>query len=765
MSRITPLFLIPALLICTTLTTAHANELKLVEGVPIQPLKVHIERLITALDYLGNPITNQDKQKLQALTNEKDHAKAVHDLQQILDPYCLVGVNINPESRVKVDPGPAKRDLQHKGWRQFLVKVSNHAGVTAELKPFSEQAHPIPGTPKNKVDDRWMQMQMFNGRPLSKNLSGVKLEYRIIQIYSRDPGQRAAVLSFNVGQGTQDIGFRNDTTLTFNCIPSTKVTLRVKDHDGSPTMAGFEIRDHLNRTYPSQAKRIEPDFYFHPQVYREDGEFVHLPPGKYNIVVQRGPEYYKQVHNVTIPDKPIELTFNLKRWIDPMKMGWWSGDHHIHAAGCMHYTRPSEGVHPPAMMRHVKGEDLKVGSSLNWGPSFDYQKQFFTGKPDKASKHPHIIRQDIEVSGFGSHQSGHLCLLRLREQIYPGGDSKHHWPTLGLNTLKWAQKQGAVCGPAHSGWGLAVPGMNLPNYNIPPFNGIGANEYIVDVTHMVDGPNNTKVPAVDFISMCDTPYTWEMNIWYHTLNVGYRTRISGETDFPCIYGERVGLGRSYVELDDKLDYDEWCAGIEKGRAYVGDGRSHLINFKVNNLKLGHNNSQINLAKPGKVKLTAQVGAFLPEKPDPTLPNYARAGKNGVTQPWAPELKPFWHLERARINNSRDVLLEVIVNGYPVAEKKLKADGTLNDIQFEIPIEKSSWVALRILGSSHTNPIWVIVDDKPVRASKKSAEWCLKSVEQCWKQKKRFYKPNEMDDAVKAYDHARKTYKQIISESE
>ena len=48
---------------------------------------------------------------------------------------------------------------------------------------------------------------------------------------------------------------------------------------------------------------------------------------------------------------------------------------------------------------------------------------------------------------------------------------------------------------------------------------------------------------MDFISTIDTPYAWELNAWYHTLNAGYRTRISGETDFPCIYGERVGLGR------------------------------------------------------------------------------------------------------------------------------------------------------------------------------------------------------------------------------
>jgi len=48
-----------------------------------------------------------------------------------------------------------------------------------------------------------------------------------------------------------------------------------------------------------------------------------------------------------------------------------------------------------------------------------------------AIRYPYLIRYDVEVSGFGSHVSGHLNLLRLKEQIPPGGDSKEHWPTLG----------------------------------------------------------------------------------------------------------------------------------------------------------------------------------------------------------------------------------------------------------------------------------------------------------------------------------------------
>ena len=41
---------------------------------------------------------------------------------------------------------------------------------------------------------------------------------------------------------------------------------------------------------------------------------------------------------------------------------------------------------------------------------------------DDVTSYPYLMHYDIEVSGFGSHQSGHLCLLRLTQQIYPGGE-------------------------------------------------------------------------------------------------------------------------------------------------------------------------------------------------------------------------------------------------------------------------------------------------------------------------------------------------------
>ena len=754
-----------------------SRQIPVIEGVDAQPLLAQARRLSEAMEFLGTPFPAETKNALQRASDEVDDAKAVRMVQQALDPYCLVAVDINPESRVKAAYGAAKAKLVQNGWRHYLVKVHNQAGSTAELKAASPNAMAVfesfslqtPSDqalrpqmrinqndrhqkPKPDQRSRWLDMMMLNRQPLQPTLSGLLLEYRIIQLYSRDAGKREAVISFNVGQGTQDLGFRSEIPLLFDAAPAHDVKIRVFDEFGKPTTAMFLIRDAQGRVYPSQAKRLAPDFGFHPQVYRVDGESVKLPSGAYTIQTGRGPEYIVKTSQARITGKTT-LEFRLERWIDPSRTGWWSGDHHIHAAGCAHYDNPTEGVHAPDMARHCRGEDLKVGCNLTWGPCFDYQKQFFTGAIDKESKYPYLLRYDVEVSGFGSHQSGHLCLLRLKEQMYPGGDSWKHWPTLGLSTLRWAKRQNAVTGPAHSGWGLQVPGRDLPNYNIPPFDGIGANEYIVDVTHEVPGYDGRPVPAVDFISTVDTPYVWELNIWYHTLNCGFRTRISGETDFPCIYGERVGLGRSYVKLDGPLDFDRWCEGIRQGRNYVSDGKSHLMDFKVGGLGVGENGSEVSIPFASTVRVSARVAALLPETADTAIQN----------RPY--EQQPYWHVERARIGTTRQVPVELIVNGKSVGTKNIVADGRVNDVAFDLRLDRSSWVAMRILPSSHTNPVFVVVGNRPIRASRKSADWCIKSVEQCWKSKQRTYKPEEQAEARSAYDHALATYRRILSESD
>lgn len=735
------------------------------QGVELQPFAAQARRVVEALDYLGEPLSDADRAALERAYEDADAGRAVASIQTVLDRRTLLRVEISAESRVSVARGAAEAVLVEKGWRVFLVRVRNDAGITAQLKASSPNALPvyargidpdIPGgfsrapiptqriTPR-QVADRWLDLSMFDKQPLEPRLSGLAVEYRIIQLYSRDRGRREARVSFNVGQGTQDLGFRNDASLLFRCLPSQDVRLRVRDERGNRTTASLLIRDRQERIYPAKYKRLAPDFSFQPQIYRSDGESIRLPAGKYTVEVGRGPEYLTQKQTLAVAEgkRASAWSFALKRWIDPVRLGWYSGDHHIHAAGCSHYEAPTQGVLPQDMIRHVVGEALSVGSVLTWGPCYYYQKQFFEAKDNRLSTPDNLMRYDVEVSGFPSSHAGHLALLNLREQDYPGAKRIEDWPTWDLPVLKWAKAQGAIVGFAHSGWGLEVKTDKLPNYEMPPFDGVGANEYIVDVAH----------GAVDFISGVDTPAVWELNIWYHTLNSGFRTRLAGETDFPCITGERVGAGRSYVRLDGRLDYAAWVGGLRDGRAYVSDGKSHLIDFKVDDLPVGTRESELKLDAARTVRVTAWVAALLNAEPDAAL----------KAKPW--DQQPYWTIERARIGATREVPLEVVVNGRAVASKDILADGALREVSFDVRVERSSWIALRILPSSHTNPIFVTVGNRPVRASRRSAEWCLRAVDECWTQKSPKISPAERAAAEEAYEGARRVYRRIVAESD
>ena len=243
---------------------------------------------------------------------------------------------------------------------QWRVSSPNAAPIVESyrVKPGPEQIT------QSGIRDRWTQLSFFRKPPLQERLSGLEIEYLILEVFSRDSGPLAAVLGFDVGQGSQDIGFRNDISILFNAIPTRTIKLSIKDEKGKPTTASLTVRDRRDRLYPNPTKRLAPDFFFQPQVYREDQESLSLPDGYYTLRSSGGPEYLPQTSEFTVDSRgPGTVSIQLKRWIDPSQFGWYSGDPHIHAAGCSHYQKPTEGVNPEDMIRQIagRGKAIAVG--------------------------------------------------------------------------------------------------------------------------------------------------------------------------------------------------------------------------------------------------------------------------------------------------------------------------------------------------------------------------------------------------------------------
>ncbi len=756
-----------------------------------QPYFAGVQRAVAALANLGAPLDLDDAAQISALARRNDRA-AVEAAEKILTRYTLAAVTITPSGPPHIGAGDAPPTLVEQGWRMFLVRVENPAGRTDSFEVV-QKGYRTPGRMMggNSLAQRAFLMDTVNKGPLIEKmwlmaeldatvpiirygieipavpLSGLPIEYQVLKVFSRDRGPRHGDLTLSTfpksGQaGSATHGFE------FSCLPTRDIALAIRDADGRGCVASLTVSDALGHIYPPQAMRLAPDMFFQQHVYRADGESLRLPDGEYTVVSRRGPEYLVGTQRVSIGGSNGRIDVKLSRWIDPAQWGWYSGDTHLHAGGCAHYQVPTEGVSPETMIRHVRGEGLCVGDVLSWGPSWYYQKQFFTGhteSPAAALEHPELqaannaslqprptpedpeslLRYDVEVSGFPSSHAGHLVLLRLREQDYPGTTLIEDWPSWNLPILKWAKGQGSVAGYAHCGSGMVVDSTELPNYDIPPMDGIGTQEALVDVTH----------GAVDFLSGCDTVPVAELNAWYHMLNCGYRLAMVGETDYPCISGERPGVGRSYVRLDTRpagdAGYDAWIRGLEEGRLYCGDGRSHFLDFTVEGRRSGERD--VALAAAGPVRIEATVAARLEPQPTPATEAIRNVPVRG------------WHVENARIGDSREVAVELVVNGVAADSARVPADGTPRKVTFSAALSRSSWVALRILPSAHTHPVFIPVAGRPLRASRASAQWCRACVDKIWEVKSPFMRAGERPAAAAAFDHARRSYEQILAECE
>ena len=90
--------------------------------IPLQPMAQQARQLTEALNYLGQPLTPQEQKRVNDAIGMPDETAAVQALEKIFDSHVLVNVDINPESRVKVEQGEAKPDLIEGGARLFLVK-------------------------------------------------------------------------------------------------------------------------------------------------------------------------------------------------------------------------------------------------------------------------------------------------------------------------------------------------------------------------------------------------------------------------------------------------------------------------------------------------------------------------------------------------------------------------------------------------------------------------------------------------------------------
>jgi hypothetical protein len=207
---------LPLLLVFFLAAPARAQTLAVVEDADWPVLRAHCQELVKNLKALDAPLPAATLEALEPLLKQQkpdDPAGACRAVQKLLDAHCLLGVTVNPESRVKAARGPRKAELQHDKSAFVLVKVHNDGGVTHALSADSPQK--LAPKAKQKDGERWLELAVLNDKPFANRLSGDKIEYRVMKLTPRQAGKREATLAFDVGQGSQDLGFRAEVPLLF----------------------------------------------------------------------------------------------------------------------------------------------------------------------------------------------------------------------------------------------------------------------------------------------------------------------------------------------------------------------------------------------------------------------------------------------------------------------------------------------------------------------------------------------------------------------
>ena len=114
----------------------------------------------------------------------------------------ILVVQINPEMRVKLERGPAEARLVPGTPMEFLVRVENEAHTTATLRlmmqRFSERDH-------------WLRLAIEGGG----RLTGKRAQTLPLVLTTSATGRREALFLADIGQGTQDLGFRGELAVLF----------------------------------------------------------------------------------------------------------------------------------------------------------------------------------------------------------------------------------------------------------------------------------------------------------------------------------------------------------------------------------------------------------------------------------------------------------------------------------------------------------------------------------------------------------------------
>ncbi|MFZ2277837.1 MAG: CehA/McbA family metallohydrolase [Prosthecobacter sp.] len=466
--------------------------------------------------------------------------------------------------------------------------------------------------------------------PDAEGKFSLKLPQGPVELQIEDLGRPQAKIAITVGEGA---------ALTPKVILTDAACIRfaISDESGKPIpcKAHFAPLD-------QDAPKLDfgPKWRAHgcvDQYMSEDGQFTQqLPPGKYRVVVVRGPEYSHLEQEVTVEaGKESVFKGTLKRVVDTK--GWISADFHNHSTPSGDNVCDTDG-----RIINIAAENLEFTPTTEHNRFYDWEP---TIKALGLEAHIKTVK-GVELTGSRQH----LNAFPFEPDPLKQNGGAPDWnddPRITVLTLRRWQTERA------DRW-IQFNHPDLSNMFVDRDSDGIADGGFVGVGSMIDGTESQNGAGTDILA--DAPFRLSRPagslamkvsavrefVWRQLLNQGLRVTAVGVADAHSVYGNGVGCWRCYLpsSTDEpaKIDWAELSPHAKAGHLVLSTGP--FLEVTTQNGKIAGDDDRSTGGIDLKVRVQCtdwmdidRVQVLVNSRPDPKL-NFTRAShpqmfKDGV----------------------------------------------------------------------------------------------------------------------------------------
>jgi hypothetical protein len=341
-----------------------------------------------------------------------------------------------------------------------------------------------------------------------------------------------------------------------------ELRIHITDETGTPVWTRLEVRGADGKNYQPRgalrdltAGNREGGLTYYLDSFIVQGEAsLGLPPGRYTIVAEHGLEYEREERTVDVTDSPVDVALRLKPWIRMSKLGWWSGDMHIH--------RPIEDSAALAL-----AEDLNISVVFTmWNKRNLWEGKHSLPEPAVRVSPNHVL---TVMNAEDERGGGAWMMHSIRRPLELGVDGRWYPPGItfvrqalaersGNEILPWFDCEKPVWWEVPVMMALATPDSFGVLHN-------HFNQYGIHTSEAWGRPRDQQqYPGrKGFVD-------YSLSLYYRYLNLGFRLPASAGSA-SGVLPNPAGYNRIYVRMPGALTVEKWYAALHNGMSFVTNG--------------------------------------------------------------------------------------------------------------------------------------------------------------------------------------------------